>query len=305
MIKLTRLATRRFLCWPMLLLSAVTMAQGYLEQFSSRQQTKYFEFHYKRNPERIAAIARFADGFVTLLNRDFFKADFDYPIRVLVLEDRGAFQEFLRREFRVDDPPNFGIYLPAHKLFATYEDSGLGTFTHEILHPLVERNLKDRPLWAMEGIPTFFEKFYGYWKDDEPVVRWGYQNPWRIEMLGTNLTRLDLKNLLTTKQTQGQFRESDLRTVSMFLWEQGKFQRFLQLIQQREKHGYDSYFEAALEMPIERVLPLWKRYLIEVAARRSQVLRLPPSAILPDEPTFQKFIKFHQVPVEKVGAQQN
>jgi len=146
MIKLTRLATRRFLCWPMLLLSAVTMAQGYLEQFSSRQQTKYFEFHYKRNPERIAAIARFADGFVTLLNRDFFKADFDYPIRVLVLEDRGAFQEFLRREFRVDDPPNFGIYLPAHKLFATYEDSGLGTFTHEILHPLVERNLKDRPL---------------------------------------------------------------------------------------------------------------------------------------------------------------
>ncbi len=159
------LPARRVLCWPLLLLSAVTMAQGYLEQFPSHQRTKYFEFHYKRNPERIAAIARFADGFVTLLNRDFFKADFDYPIRVLVLEDRAAFQEFLRREFRVNDPPNFGIYLPAHKLFATYEDSGLGTFTHEILHPLVERNLKDRPLWAMEGIPTFFEKFYGYWKE--------------------------------------------------------------------------------------------------------------------------------------------
>src|SRR5439155_24823079 len=122
---------------------------------------------------------------------------------------------------------------------------------------------------------------------------------------GTNLTRLDLKNLLTTKQTQGQFRESDLRMVSMFLWEQGKFQRFLQLIQQREKHGYDSYFEAPLELPIERVLPPWKRYLIEVAARRSQVLRLPPSAILPDEPTFRKFIRFYQVPVENLKTEQS
>jgi hypothetical protein len=37
----------------------------------------------------------------------------------------------------------------------------------------------------MEGIPTFFEKFYGYWKDDEPVVYWGFQNPWRIDQLGT------------------------------------------------------------------------------------------------------------------------
>ena len=52
-------------------------------------------------------------------------------------------------------------------------------------------------------------------------------------------------------------------------------------------------------MPIERIVPLWKRYLIEVAARRSQALRLPPSAILPDEPTFQKFVKFYQVPVAR------
>src|SRR5438876_3632533 len=299
-----RLSTRLNFCWLLLLLSAVTMAQGYLERFPSRQQTKYFEFHFKRNPERIAAIARFADGFVTLLNRDFFKADFDYPVRVLVLEDRAAFQEFLRREFRVNDPPNFGIYLSANKLLATYEDSGLGTFTHEILHPLVEQNLKDRPLWAMEGIPAFFEKFYGYWKDDGLVVHWGYQNPWRIEMLGTNLVQLDLRTLLATKQPQGQFHESDLRMVSMFLWEQGKFQRFLQLIQQQKKDGYESYFEAALEMPIERIVPLWKRYLIKVAERRSEILRWPPSAILADEPTFQKFIEFYGVPVDKMKTEQ-
>jgi hypothetical protein len=140
----------------LLLLPSITMAQEYLKQFPLHQQTQYFDFHFKRNPGRVAAVARFADGLVEVVNRDFFRADFDYPIRVLVLEDRATFQEFLRREFRVNDPPGFGIYLPPpHKLFATYEDSGLGTFAHEIMHPLVERNLKDRPIWAMESIPGF------------------------------------------------------------------------------------------------------------------------------------------------------
>jgi len=66
-------------------------------------------------------------------------------------------------------------------------------------------------------------------------------------ILGTNLVQLDLRTLLATKQQpQGQFYESDLRMVSMFLWEQGKFQRFLQLIQQQKKDGYESYFERQL-----------------------------------------------------------
>jgi len=93
----------------LLLLPVLTMAQGYMEQFPLRQQTKNFEFHYKRNPERIATIARFADGFITVLNRDFFKVEFDFPINVLVLEDRPAFHTFLRREFHISDPPNFGM----------------------------------------------------------------------------------------------------------------------------------------------------------------------------------------------------
>src|SRR5260221_2787702 len=154
MIEFTRLLTRLALWWLLPLLSAGTMAQGYLKEFSSRQQTKYFEFHYKRNPEQIAAIARFADSFVTVLNRDFFKADFAYPIRVLVLEDREALQEFLRREFRMNDPPNFGVYFSADQLFATYEGSRFGTVTHEILHPLVGRNAEDRAPSALEERPT-------------------------------------------------------------------------------------------------------------------------------------------------------
>ena len=266
------------------------MAQEYLKQFPQHQQAEYFEFHFKRNPDQVAAIAKFAHGFVKVVSRDFFKADFDYPIRVLVLEDRATFQEFLRREFQVDDPPGFGIYLPSpHKLFATYEDSGLGTFAHEIMHPLVETNLKDRPIWAMEGIPSFFEKFYGYWQQDELKVQWGYQNPWRIQLLGENLVQLDLADILASTKYHTRYNQSDLRLVSMFLWHQGKFKRFLQLIGEGKKNGYESYFEAAMEMPLESVLPLWKTYLTSVAAEERQIMRLPPSMILDDERAFQTF----------------
>jgi hypothetical protein len=173
---------RILLGW-LLLLPAIVFSQDFTSQFPCHKQTAYFDFYYLRESPRIPKITRFADGFVRLVNRDFFKADFDYPIRVLVFEDREQFKQFLIRQLHIADPPNFGVYVYRYKFFATYEDSGLGTFAHEILHPLVERNLKDRPQWAMEGIPTFFEKFYGYWQGGELTAFWGYQNPWRIQQL--------------------------------------------------------------------------------------------------------------------------
>jgi hypothetical protein len=294
---------RIFLCclafWP-----AIVFSQDFLNQFPYRKQTEYFDFHCKRNSPQIPEIARFADGFIKIVNHDFFKADFDYPIRVLVFEDRAHFQQFLVTEMHMAGPPNFGIYLYNYKLFATYEDSGLGTFAHEILHPLVERNLKDRPLWAMEGIPTFFEKFYGYWKDDELVAYWGYQNPWRIEQIGPNLTQLEVKKFTTHLDPATQFNyvekeESTWRMGVVFLWEQGRFRRFLKLIAEHDLAGYPTYFEAAMEMPVEKILPLWQSYLNDVAARRSRVLLLPRSQVFANEAAFQSFVKTNDISLEQ------
>jgi hypothetical protein len=261
-------------------------SQSYSEQLPLRQQSKYFDFRFKRHPEKIKAITRFADAFIDIVNRDFFKAEFDYPIRVLVTEDFATHRTLVSEQFGVTDP-TMGIFLYKYNLFATYEDSGLGTFAHEIMHPLVDRNLKDRPEWAIEGIPTFFEKFYGYWRGDELIVNWGFQNPWRIKQLGTDLARLDLPGILATTRAEEQ--ESEQRLVSIFLWEQGKFKQFLDLIKNREKNDYDSYFEAAMGMPIVRVIPLWQDYLARIAARRSEILRLPLSAALPDQAAFHRF----------------
>src|ERR1700687_1886915 len=236
-------------------LPPIALAQNFLGQFPLRKQTKYFDFRYRRDSSHLTEIIRFDDAFITLVNRDFVKADFDCPTRAVVLEDENQLKVFMQNDLHIPGPPGFGIYLPPNKLFATYETSGLGTFTHEILHPLVERNLPSCPPWAWEGIPTFFEKFYGYWRGDELVLLWGFQNPWRIEDLATKLTRLNLKEIISDQGPSGrsgtaQRNESKLRMVSVFLWEQGNFRRFLRLIAAKDQRGYPSYFEAAMEMPL-------------------------------------------------------
>lgn len=48
-----------------------------MKQFPFREETKYFGFRYKQNPDHVMAIAHFADGFIKTVNRDFFNAASD------------------------------------------------------------------------------------------------------------------------------------------------------------------------------------------------------------------------------------
>lgn len=278
-----------------LALQATFAQDRVLLQFPVNKKTAFFEHYFMRNSPLVEEIPRFADAFVQLVNQEFFKADYDYPIKVMVLEDHAKFQDFLRRHFGVENPPNFGIFFGELKCFVTHESAGLGTFAHEILHPLVERNLPLHPVWATEGIPSFFEKFYGYWDGDKLVAQFGYQNPWRIQAIGADLMTLDLGQILAYKDTQGRFRESEQRMVSMFMWKHGKFKKMLQQIQTGVPiEGYQTWFEAAMEMKLQELEPLWRAYLKEVAAAH-HLFALPPSTILADEPSYRLFAARHNL----------
>jgi len=85
----------------------------------------------------------------------------------------------------------------------------------------------------------------------------------------------------------------------MFLWQQGKFKRFLELVKSEDKNGYNSYFEAAMEMPADKIVPLWKAYLNDIAANRNEIMRLPPSAIFQDKEVFQRFVTQYRIPTVK------
>jgi hypothetical protein len=288
---MTRIATLllSLICW-----SSVASGQEFLKQFPLHKKSKFFELYFKQNPQKMEEIARFADGFVRVVHRQFFKSDFEYPIKLVTIEDRERFQAFLVKDMNISDPPYFGIYFHELRMFITYEDSGLGTFAHEILHPLVTSNLPLHPVWATEGIPTFFEKFYGYWEGEELVLKLGFHNPWRLQAMGEELPRLDLKQILNYKDTQGRFRESEQRMVSMFLWDKGKFKTLLKLIEKGEPPpGYQTWFEATMEMEVDKVVPLWDAWLRDEVVPQRRFFRLPASTVLPDKAAYEAFMIQH------------
>jgi len=93
--------------------------------------------------------------------------------------------------------------------------------------------------------------------------------------------------------------ESSWRMASVFLWQQGRFKRFLNLIATHDKTGYPTYFEAAMEMPVEKILPLWQDYLNDAAAHRTKILQLPASSILGDGITFTNFVNANDISLEQ------
>jgi hypothetical protein len=174
-------------------------------------------------------------------------------------------------------------------VLATYEDSGLGTFTHVIVRALVERALPDCPSWAVEGLPAFFEKFLGYWDGGRLVVNWGYQSPWRLQVLGDSLQRLELARVVASDdRSPGGAGGSEARLVAVFLWQHGRLQRFLQLVAARDRAGFASYFEAAMQRPLPEIGPLWQAYLAELVAHRAAALSTPPSTVYADRPAFEQ-----------------
>jgi hypothetical protein len=94
------------------------------------------------------------------------------------------------------------------------------------------------------------------------VAYWGCENPRRIRQLGDKLPQLDLKQVIAATEHTGasssvERTEFSWRMVSVFLWQQGRLEGFLILIAEHDKAGYPTYFEAAPEMPIEKLVLLW------------------------------------------------
>jgi predicted GIY-YIG superfamily endonuclease len=254
--------------------------QTLVSRFENHTGGKYFQFHGDLPPQRLALYAAFSDMFVELVDQEFSRVKTRFPIQAIVLADKGSFKAFLRNALGVQMPPEYGIYVPGAAVFVTYDGSGLGTFTHEIMHPLVEESLPDRPAWAMEGIPAFFEKFYGHVKNGRLHVQWGYQNPWRIEMLGPRLKSLKLEHIVNGSQDT-----SEKRLVTVYLSQRGKLKTFLELVQANDRRGFATHLEAAFGKPLKEIEKDWKTYLEEIESSRQQIMRLPTSRLFdtPDQ----------------------
>jgi len=96
----------------------------------------------------------------------------DFPLVVIVLPDRNAFQRFLAHESTRPSSNVVGSYFPRSNRCVLYElDGAIGvdwseteaTIVHEAVHQIafntgVHERLAENPLWLVEGFATMFEQ---------------------------------------------------------------------------------------------------------------------------------------------------
>ena len=256
-------------------------------QFQNRLSSKYFVFHSNLPPEKLKNLGRTSDLLIDLFNRDFFPVKYKFPIHAYILPDVPELKKFMQEEMGIETFPDIfaGAYHALYRAFFTHEKAGWGTYTHEILHPLVDSSLPAVPSWAVEGIPAFAERFYGYEQDGELRVRWGYPSPWRILELEGRLARLNLEEILN-----GSGSVSEASLVCIFIYKQGKWKSFLDLVQKNEKNGYPTFLEAALGMTLGEIEPRWREFLNDLERKKQDLYRIPSTRIFPTEEEYNRTI---------------
>jgi hypothetical protein len=88
------------------------------------------------------------------------------------------YQAYCKKRWNSPCISGFGFYTHAERQIVLDVGPGVGTLTHELVHPLFESDFPDAPIWIEEGIASLYEGF-GLGKQGE--IR-GVKN-WRLPTL--------------------------------------------------------------------------------------------------------------------------
>jgi len=98
---------------------------------TTRAIDAYFHNRFDKRPERAIGVYLFADG--------------------------KSYQAYCKAHLGGECDSPFGMYHPDIKRIVMNAGPGLGTLTHELVHPIVEADFPRAPIWLNEGIASLFE----------------------------------------------------------------------------------------------------------------------------------------------------
>jgi hypothetical protein len=78
-------------------------------------------------------------------------------ISVYLFPEGQTYESFCKKKYAAPCIAHYGFYQPGDRYMVMNIGLGLGTLTHEIVHPLVEADFPDAPTWLNEGIASVFE----------------------------------------------------------------------------------------------------------------------------------------------------
>ncbi len=105
-------------------------------------------------------------GAVSVANRAldaYFNGRFTTPpkraISVFLFPNATSYQAWCTRHWKEPCDSPYGFYLARERSIIMNVGPGIGTLTHELVHPLVEADFPEAPDWINEGIASLFERF--------------------------------------------------------------------------------------------------------------------------------------------------
>jgi Tfp pilus assembly protein PilF len=235
------------------------------------------------------ALTEFFDRFFIYIDRNICPVKADSKFHIFIFDSSSEYQSFLKAHG--ENRCLRGHYYSAENALYSSADSGEGTLGHELMHKVID----DLPFideWAVEGVPTIFEKFYGYPCDDNYKLTLGIQNPWRIKELGKSLTGISLPQILA--QQNPSFSESEARLAAVFLFKSGKLRKYLELCKNGHVGDYPTVFESAFDKMAVEMQPEWNDYLAKIDRERADIDTLPTSFIFKDKQDFDDFVNLHK-----------
>jgi hypothetical protein len=91
------------------------------------------------------------------LNNRFSKKP-EKAITVYLFPEATSYEAFCKKKYDAPCIAHYGFYQPADRYMVMNAGLGLGTLTHELVHPLVEADFPGAPTWINEGIASVFEQ---------------------------------------------------------------------------------------------------------------------------------------------------
>lgn len=104
-----------------------------------------------RDVTRRALAAYFNDRFTTRPTR---------AITVLLFPNAAPYEAYCKARWERACISIYGFYLASERAIVMNVGPGIGTLTHELVHPLVEADFPGAPEWLNEGIASLYERFH-------------------------------------------------------------------------------------------------------------------------------------------------
>jgi len=268
--------------------SAIATPAAFGEEFKHKYSTEHFNFYSMDDGTSSKEYGNFLEDFLVYLERNLTALPSGWPVDFYILDDEQSLNVFLKK--KLGEYRNVrGAFYPKYNAMFTSKNGGLGTTAHELMHKIVGEKFRELEPWAKEGIPSFFEKIYGYRDKSGPVFYLGYENPWRLQQLGNRLTTLTIEQIVSDGTKSDMYYQSERRMLSTFLFHEGKLKKYFSLaVSNTEKHS-GTLLEAALGESMSSADAKFSKFTSGVNTSTKRLLNVPSSKYCRSKQEFENF----------------